>query len=112
VPAGLRYTFTSSNELFRRMLGEPKVAGPMRRRYRALLEGPLSAEQVLALLDTFAAEIQQAALRDEARWGKQYRTFSRWADRDDFLSHEQEVKYLRAWIEKRWRALGKRLPGR
>jgi hypothetical protein len=50
------------------------------------------------------------ALRDEARWLQQYRSFERWSDRSDFTTHEQEVDYIRRWVDERWELLERRLP--
>jgi hypothetical protein len=98
------------NTLFARMLADPAIAGPLRERYHALLQGPLHVERVLALVDQYAAEVAAAARRDEARWGEAYRTFPRWAERTDFTSHEEEVQYLRHWVRAHWRALEEELP--
>src|SRR5688572_23710429 len=67
--------YSSDNLLFARMLQDPAIAGPMRERYRQLLRGPLAKAEVLRLIDEYAHELGAAALRDEARWGEQYRTF-------------------------------------
>lgn len=102
--------FSDDNRLFARMLAEPTLAGPVRERYRSLLRGPLSKQEVLGLLDGYVAETRLVALRDEARWGQTYRTFERWADRTDFTTYEQEVAYLRQWVDERWDLLERRLP--
>lgn len=102
--------FTGANHLFARMLAEPTIATPMRERYRELLRGPLAKEEVLKLIDGYVREIHTVALRDEARWLQQYRTFERWSDRTDFTTHEQEVEYLRQWVDERWQLLEQRLP--
>ncbi len=109
-PPDRREDFAGDNLLFARMLADPSIAGPLRERYRALLQNELSAGEVLALLDAYAAEIHPSALRDEARWLKHYRNFERWNTRTDFTTHEQEVEYLRGWIRERWRVLERRLP--
>jgi hypothetical protein len=82
----------------------------MRERYRRLLRGPLSKAEVLHLIDGYASELDAAARRDESRWGQQYRTFERWAGRTDFTTYEQEVQYLRQWVDQRWSLLERRLP--
>ncbi len=102
--------FTGVNHLFARMLAEPTIATPLRERYRTLLHGPLAKEEVLKLLDGYVREIHAVALRDEARWLQQYRTFERWSDRTDFTTHEQEVEYIRQWVGERWELLERRLP--
>ncbi|HYH97715.1 CotH kinase family protein [Hyalangium sp.] len=102
--------FASNNLLFARMLQDPAIAEPMRERYRQLLQGPLSKEEVLRLIDGYARELDAAARRDEARWGEQYRTYERWADRTDFTTWSEEVDYLRQWVDQRWDLLEQRLP--
>ncbi len=82
----------------------------MRERYRSLLRGPLAKEEVLKLIDGYVREIHPVALRDEARWLQQYRTFERWSDRTDFTTHEEEVESLRRWVDERWNLLERRLP--
>jgi len=102
--------FTGDNLLFSRMLSDPRISTPLRERYRTLLRGPLSKAQVLALIDGYAEELRAVAPRDEARWRKQYINFERWMDRTDFTTHEQEVAYLRQWVNERWDTLDQRLP--
>jgi spore coat protein H len=105
-----RADFTDKNHLFARMLEEPSISGPMRERYRALLQGALRVEVVLGLIDAYAREIAPAAHRDEARWTRDYRSFFRWGDRTDFTTHDEEVEYLKQWVRTRWGALEQRLP--
>lgn len=102
--------FSDDNLLFARMLQEPTIAGPMRERYQQLLHGPLSKTEVLHLIDGYVSELDASARRDEARWGQQYRTFERWADRTDFTTYTQEVDYIRQWVNQRWDLLEHRLP--
>ena len=105
-----RPNYTEDNLLFARMLADPAIAGPMRARYQALLKDELSAEVVLGMLEAYEKEIRPSALRDEARWGKQYREFVRWNYRTDYTTHDEEVEYLRRWITERWDMLERRLP--
>ncbi|MDY7229522.1 CotH kinase family protein [Hyalangium rubrum] len=102
--------FADRNLLFARMLADPSIAEPMRERYRALLQGELSAEAVLELIDQYARELAPAAQRDEARWGQDYRDFWRWNSRADFTTHDEEVEYLRQWVRARWQRLEHQLP--
>ncbi|WP_326522538.1 CotH kinase family protein [Archangium lipolyticum] len=102
--------FSGRNLLFARMLADPAIATPLRERYRALLRGPLSEEEVLKLIDGYEREIGPVALRDEARWFQQHRSFEWWSDRTDFNTHAQEVEYIRQWVRERWSLLGRRLP--
>lgn len=102
--------FAADNLLFSRMLRDPAIAGPMRERYSELLRGPLSKEEVLRLIDGYVRELEASAQRDEAYWGVKYRTFERWADRTDFTTYQEEVEYIRRWVDERWRLLERRLP--
>ncbi|NMO19356.1 CotH kinase family protein [Pyxidicoccus fallax] len=99
------YTFEPQNLLFARMLADPTITGPMYLRFRELLDGPLHREVVLGLIDGYAREVEAAALKDEARWGEEYRTFFRWRDRTDLNDFRGEVAYLRAWVDQRWRVM-------
>jgi hypothetical protein len=65
---------------------------------------------VLQLIDGYVRELDASARRDEARWGKQYRNFERWADRTDFTTYPQEVDYIRQWVDQRWSLFERRLP--
>jgi hypothetical protein len=109
-PATTREDFAADNLLFARMLQEPTIAGPMRARYQQLLGGPLARAEVRKLIDGYVSQIDASARRDEARWGTQYRTFERWADRTDFTTFPQEVDYIRQWVDQRWDMLERRLP--
>lgn len=102
--------FSGVNHLFAHMLAEPGISTPMRERYRQLLHGPMAKAEVLKLIDGYEREIHAVALRDEARWLQQYRSFERWSDRNDFTTHEQEVDYIRRWVDERWNLLERRLP--
>lgn len=104
------FDFADRNHLFARMLADPAIAEPMRERYRALLRGVLSMEEVLGQLDRYARELAAAARRDEAHWGRAYRDFWRWRSRTDFTPHGEELEYLRQWIRARWHSLEQQLP--
>ncbi|XXF76116.1 CotH kinase family protein [Myxococcaceae bacterium GXIMD 01537] len=110
VDPGRREDFSGPNHLFARMMADPSIAQPLRERYRALLRGPLRADEVVALLDTYAAEVSAAARKDEARWGGVYRGFIVWSARQDFTTHEEEVAYLREWVRTRWREMEREPP--
>ncbi|MBI3186097.1 MAG: CotH kinase family protein [Myxococcales bacterium] len=100
-----RLTFYGYNEMFKRMMADPLMAGPIRARYRQLMQGPLSAQEVLSLLDRYAQEVRAAALRDEEKWSARYRTYSLWSGRTDFTSFEEELEYMRNWVRARWNSL-------
>jgi hypothetical protein len=107
-PALWRPDFRNKNLLFKRLLSDPVLFAPVAERYDALISGPLRREVVLSLVDEFGEQIRPVALRDEARWFDRYESFSRWSFRKDINTHEEELKYVRKWIDKRWRAFEKR----
>jgi hypothetical protein len=65
---------------------------------------------VLGLIDAYAREVDAAARKDEARWGQAYRDFPRWSWRTDLTTHEEEVRYLQAWVRRRWELLEREPP--
>jgi hypothetical protein len=101
--------YASMNRLFERFLADPQIAGPLRARYQSLLGGVLAVAEIQALVDIYVAEIDASARRDERRWGDAYRSYSGWSFRSDFTSYEQELAYLRGWIDDRWAFVGKSL---
>ena len=76
-------------------------------RYREIIRGPWAMEDILSTLDTWASEIERAALRDELKWGEQFRSY--WSKRGDFTNHVEEIQYLRGWIRTRWHYLANNL---
>ncbi len=95
-------SYTWANHLFTRMLAAPGIGDPLRARYGAALHGVYDVTEVLALMDAMVDETASSARRDEGRWGAQYITYGGWSWRSDFLTYEEEVVYLRQWIEDRW----------
>ncbi|MCP5067488.1 MAG: hypothetical protein GY946_13065 [bacterium] len=91
-----------ANELFQRFLDEPSIGVPMKARYAEALQSVYQVDRILEKFDAMAAEVHMSALRDEQRWRQEYRSFDRWNPRNDFLDHEGEIAYVRAWIENRW----------
>ncbi|WP_404362180.1 CotH kinase family protein [Corallococcus coralloides] len=122
--ATARPTYASDNLLFKRMLAEPGIAGPLRERYRQALKNELSEARVQAMIDGYVRELGPNAQRDEARWAEQYRNFAKpeagsdggynnfpdWHLRQDFKTHAEEVEYIRQWVHKRWGAFQSQLP--
>lgn len=95
-------SYTWANHLFSRMLGAPSIGDPLRTRYGAVLHGLYDLPEVLALMDAMVEETATSARRDEGRWGAQYVSYGGWSWRGDFLGYDEEVAYLRQWIEDRW----------
>jgi spore coat protein H len=96
--------FGKKNELFARLLRDEALRTRLFERYRAALGGPWERGEVLALFDGWVREIALAARRDEQKWGEPYRAYG-WGGRADFTTHEEEVQYVRRWIEERWEAI-------
>jgi len=94
--------FFWANELFVRFFDEPTIAGPLRARYAAALQGVYHVDEVLARIDDYIAEIDISARRDQQRWGDAYRNYGGWNTRGDFNDYDGELDYLRAWILDRW----------
>lgn len=92
--------YTWPNEVFERLLADPTASAAMYARYHQALAGVWSREEVLSVFETWASEIQPSALRNEARWGTDYAAY--WSDRTDLTTHEQELQYIRQWIQDRW----------
>ncbi|MBI2894316.1 MAG: CotH kinase family protein [Deltaproteobacteria bacterium] len=91
-----------ANELFARFLDEPTIGDPLRERYARVLDGPFALGEVTDLFDGMAAEVRDAALRDEERWAGEMRAYPGWSWREDFTTHEEEVEYVRDWLTGRW----------
>ncbi len=91
------------NELFKRQLTDPRLREPMIARYREVLDGPWTMDDLLASLDAWSAEIEGAAQRDELKWSEVAHAY--WVQqRKDFNrnTYLEEIEYLRQWIRTRW----------
>jgi spore coat protein H len=100
--ADVENEFTDVNRLFERLVLDPVMRAPLDDRYADILAERVPIAEMLARFDEMAEEIEISAKRDERKWGNQYRSFFRWADRNDFLTWEEEVAFVRAWMETRW----------
>ncbi|WP_158619275.1 CotH kinase family protein [Corallococcus sp. AB011P] len=98
-------SFTEENRLFARMLEDPTIRQPLRERLHTLIHTTLHRDVVQGLIDTYAAEVDRAARKDEAHWGEAYRHFPRWNQRTDILGFEEEVQYLHDWVDAHWALL-------
>jgi hypothetical protein len=68
-----------------------------------VLNGPWTRDDLLAALDSWSAEIEGAAKRDEVKWSEAYHAY--WVQqRKDFNrnTYLEEIEYLRQWIRTRW----------
>jgi|JI10StandDraft_1071094.scaffolds.fasta_scaffold10634_11 spore coat protein H len=102
--------FRGRNKIFARMMDDPGLGAALAGRYREMLGGPLAVDDVVALFDAMVVETQRVAERNQRKWGAAYRAFSRWSGRTDFLDHDAEVAYTRAWIRSRDAMLRGRYP--
>jgi hypothetical protein len=90
----------STNNLWRRLLVHPTLGPMMKARYKAVLNGELKLDTVLAVWDAMAKEVAPSAKRDERKWQAMYRSFYKM--RTDFTTFDQEIAYTRMWITQRW----------
>nr|WP_255651952.1 CotH kinase family protein [Corallococcus sp. AS-1-12] len=98
-------SFTEENRLFARMLEDPTLRQRLRERLHTLIHTSLHRDVVQGLIDTYAAELDRAARKDEAHWGEAHRHFPRWNQRTDILGFEDEVNYLHDWVDAHWTCL-------
>jgi hypothetical protein len=82
----------------------------MRARFGDVLRDAWSPASVLARVDAYAVEIDASARRDERKWGAAYRDYMYWSSRTDFTTYDEELVYLRTWIDARWAYLSARYP--
>jgi spore coat protein H len=94
--------YATKNGLFERYVAIPELAERLEQRFAAALDGAWALPEVLALFDAYAAEISAAARRDEAVWGQNVRDYNWGSKKTEFNSHDEELVYLRAWLEARW----------
>lgn len=87
----------------RRQLEDPRLREPMLERYREILNGPWPLDEILATLDTWATEIEGAALRDEVKWNETYRTYWEMQRKDyNRNTYPEKIAYIREWLKTRW----------
>jgi hypothetical protein len=93
--------YLQANNVFDRLLADPAFAGPMRARFDAALSGAWQVDGVLTSFDRWVTEIDPVARRDQVRWGAEYAAW--WGEvHSDLTTYDEEVAYVRAWIEDRW----------
>lgn len=95
-------SYTSANFLFARLLADAQFGPALRQRYVDVLNGPYHLATLLALIDQLGTELAPSARRDERLWGEQYRSYHGWSFRNDYLSFDQELAYVRGWLSDRW----------
>ncbi|HMI92554.1 MAG TPA: CotH kinase family protein, partial [Polyangiales bacterium] len=94
--------YAPKNALFERFAAVPELAERITKRFEAAFEHAWALPEILALVDAWGAEIGAAARRDEQSWGESIRGYDWGSDKLEFTSFDQELVYLRAWIEARW----------
>ena len=93
---GTRYSY-AFNKLASKLMNNREYQLRMAEQLSAALRGPMSTENVLALIDEFADEIRPEIQRDRERWGK-----GGAGDTAEFWEHGfQMVDYLREYVQKR-----------
>jgi spore coat protein H len=101
--------YEHSNALFEGLAKNPELSAAVRARYAEAMNGSWSLPSVLELFDAHVAEIDAAARRDEEKWQADFRAFD-WGGRSEFDSYEEEVDYVRAYIEARWAFVHEQYP--
>lgn len=91
--------FTWNNRIFYHQ--QRRDADRLWARWFDYLDGPLSEDALLALLDGYYAQIDPAARRDWAKWGDEYRSYSGWSWRNNWTDYDGEREYLARWLRER-----------
>jgi hypothetical protein len=99
--ADTNYDFYWSNNLFYRLIVDPVWGPVMADRMREQLDGVYAPDAVLARIDDVQDVIEPSAERDWEKWQDSYRSYGGWYWRTDWTTHDEEVAYLRAWVEAR-----------
>jgi spore coat protein H len=94
--------YAPKNALFERFAAIPELSERITERFDAAFAQAWALPEILALVDAWGAEIAAAARRDEQLWGEQIRAYDWGSDKLEFTTFDQELVYLRAWIEARW----------
>jgi hypothetical protein len=99
--------FRYANNLFRRILEDEVLGEQLRLRMVAALDGPLGDTTLDTQIDSYIAETWPSMNRDWERWGADYRSYGGWSWRSDWTSPDQEVAYVRDWLDNRRTNLGR-----
>ena len=94
------------NRLFERLLEEPTTRASIIARYSSVLANEWEVGSVLKAFDTWAAENENAALRDERKWATTYAAYFASSRSTPLTTHAEEMAYVRQWIIDRWALLG------
>lgn len=89
------------NLVFERLVAHPETRARLIERYRSALANEWELGSVLESFDTWSAEIDGVAARDESRWSASSRShFARF--RSSPTTRIEERAFLRQWIIDRW----------
>ncbi len=106
LPATNRNDYFWNNRVFAMLQTQPDARAMVEARYAELrANGPLQPEVLHAMIDTYVDTLGPNMDRDWDRWGDRYRSYDRWAGTrnaaGDWTTPEEEVAYIRAWIDAR-----------
>ncbi len=98
--------YVDTNKIFAALQVEGAAAEALWARYAELRAGgPFDPDNLRAMVDGYYEEITLSALRDEARWADEYRTYQLWAEErdedDDWTDFAGEQAYLYQWLDDR-----------
>jgi spore coat protein H len=97
--AGMSY-WTGVNGIFDHFFDQDESEAEVGERAQHLLnEGPLEAGAVEERMDTLVAQLGRHRERAWDRWGDRYLHYAGWNWRNDFTTPDEELDYLRGWIE-------------
>jgi spore coat protein H len=94
------------NRLFERLLEEPSTRASISSRFRSVLANEWEVGSVLQAFDTWAAENESVAQRDESKWAAIYAEYFASARSTPITTHAEELAYMRQWIIERWAFVG------
>lgn len=107
LPADRRNDYIWNNRVFAMLQEHPEARAFVEARYADYREnGPLQPAVLQAMIDGYIATLGPNIDRDWDRWGDAYESYDRWErDRDaarDWTTPDEEVAYIRAWIDDRF----------
>jgi len=107
--------YEGTNRVFKAIQSVSSSDGALWDRFRSMrTDGPFELAWMLAQVDGYYEEIDDAATRDWDRWGDAYRSYSGWAGSrnsyNDWTDYEEEKEYLYAWLEERAAVYQDRVP--
>lgn len=112
VPVDWYSDFRSTNAIFERLQTDPALAAGLWDAWASASApgAPFDPAVLRASLDADLALTEASARRDWAVWEGAYRAYPRWSGRRDLTSYDEEVAYLRAWVDGRPAAYAAHVP--